>query len=163
MVGRVSAAWALRDLFYAFGLGFLLSVLYTAARIAAGNGRTALFLCDAALPVIGAVLYRSAAASRFFAGQPRWYTLMGCVLCFFAGCTTLAPLCRRIGGRIRTAVLFPAFFLNSRMLHPAVKAVKKYAGEKKRAYKQSTAKKKRAEQKKRLQSTSCVLYNSKQD
>ncbi len=163
MVGGVSAGWALRDLFYASGLGFLLSVLYTAARAAAGPGKTARFLCDAALPVLGAVLYRSAAVSRFYAGQPRWYTLAGCVLCFFAGYAALAPLCRRIGRRLHEWLFFPLAVVHRRVLHPAAQAAGKRFRIKKQACTAFFAKKTQAERKKRLQSTSRVLYNSKRD
>ena len=83
MVGGVPVGLALRDLFYAAGLGFLLCVGYSAARMLLGSGKAVCFICDAAVLAVGALLYRSAAMSRFYAGQPRWYTLAGCVLCFF--------------------------------------------------------------------------------
>ena len=84
MVGGVPVGLALRDLFYAAGLGFLLCVGYSAARMLLGSGKAVCFICDAAVLAVGALLYRSAAMSRFYAGQPRWYTLAGCVLCFLA-------------------------------------------------------------------------------
>ena len=82
MVGGVPVGLALRDLFYAAGLGFLLCVGYSAARMLLGSGKAVCFICDAAVLAVGALLYRSAAMSRFYAGQPRWYTLAGCVLFF---------------------------------------------------------------------------------
>ena len=75
MVGGVPVGLALRDLFYAAGLGFLLCVGYSAARMLLGSGKAVCFICDAAVLAVGALLYRSAAMSRFYAGQPRWYTL----------------------------------------------------------------------------------------
>lgn len=163
MVGGVSAAWALRDLFYAAGLGFLLSVLYAAARMVAGNGKTACFFCDAVLPAVGVILYRSAAVSRFYAGQPRWYTLAGCILCFFAGYAALAPFCQKIGKKIRKCIFAPAAVLCKKMFCPAAQALGRYFEGKKRGCAAFFTKKRRAERKKRLQSTSRVLYNSKRD
>ena len=92
MVGGVPVGLALRDLFYAAGLGFLLCVGYSAARMLLGSGKAVCFICDAAVLAVGALLYRSAAMSRFYAGQPRWYTLAGCVLCFLASRAALEPL-----------------------------------------------------------------------
>ena len=71
MVGGVPVGLALRDLFYAAGLGFLLCVGYSAARMLLGSGKAVCFICDAAVLAVGALLYRSAAMSRFYAGQPR--------------------------------------------------------------------------------------------
>ena len=95
MVGGVPVGLALRDLFYAAGLGFLLCVGYSAARMLLGSGKAVCFICDAAVLAVGALLYRSAAMSRFYAGQPRWYTLAGCVLCFLASRTGASAFRRR--------------------------------------------------------------------
>lgn len=65
MVGGVPVGLALRDLFYAAGLGFLLCVGYSAARMLLGSGKAVCFICDAAVLAVGALLYRSAAMSRF--------------------------------------------------------------------------------------------------
>ena len=54
MVGGVPAEFALRDLFYAAGLGFLLCVAYSAARLLLGSGKTVCFVCDAAVLALGA-------------------------------------------------------------------------------------------------------------
>ena len=62
MVGGVPVGLALRDLFYAAGLGFLLCVGYSAARMLLGSGKAVCFICDAAVLAVGALLYRSAAA-----------------------------------------------------------------------------------------------------
>ena len=65
MVGGVPVGLALRDLFYAAGLGFLLCVGYSAARMLLGSGKAVCFICDAAVLAVGALLYRSAAMSPF--------------------------------------------------------------------------------------------------
>ena len=49
MVGGVPVGLALRDLFYAAGLGFLLCVGYSAARMLLGSGKAVCFICDAAV------------------------------------------------------------------------------------------------------------------
>ena len=104
MVGGVPVGLALRDLFYAAGLGFLLCVGYSAARMLLGSGKAVCFICDAAVLAVGALLYRSAAMSRFYAGQPRWYTLAGCVLCFLASRAALEPLLSGVEAFVRLAV-----------------------------------------------------------
>ena len=47
MVGGVPVGLALRDLFYAAGLGCLLCVGYSAARMLLGSGKAVCFICDA--------------------------------------------------------------------------------------------------------------------
>ena len=54
MVGGVPVGLALRDLFYAAGLGFLLCVGYSAARMLLGSGKAVCFICDAAVLAVGA-------------------------------------------------------------------------------------------------------------
>lgn len=56
MVGGVPVGLALRDLFYAAGLGFLLCVGYSAARMLLGSGKAVCFICDAAVLAVGALL-----------------------------------------------------------------------------------------------------------
>ena len=55
MVGGVPVGLALRDLFYAAGLGFLLCVGYSAARMLLGSGKAVCFICDAAVLAVGAL------------------------------------------------------------------------------------------------------------
>lgn len=151
---------ALRDLFYAAGLGFLLCVGYSAARMLLGSGKAVCFICDAAVLAVGALLYRSAAMSRFYAGQPRWYTLAGCVLCFLASRAALEPLLSGVEAFVRWCLAWPFV-----MLWRAVRAVCgcgfgafsacAYGAQRRRV------KKSRAARKKRLQNSGRVLYNSK--
>ena len=140
MVGGVPVGLALRDLFYAAGLGFLLCVGYSAARMLLGSGKAVCFICDAAVLAVGALLYRSAAMSRFYAGQPRWYTLAGCVLCFLASRAALEPLLSGVEAFVRWCLAWPFVML----WHSA-----------------GRVKKSRAARKKRLQNSGRVLYNSK--
>ena len=85
MVGGVPVGLALRDLFYAAGLGFLLCVGYSAARMLLGSGKAVCFICDAAVrggafvPQRGhepflcrpaALVYAGGMCAVFF-GQPR--------------------------------------------------------------------------------------------
>ena len=102
-----------------------------------GSGKAVCFICDAAVLAVGALLYRSAAMSRFYAGQPRWYTLAGCVLCFLASRAALEPLLSGVEAFVRWCLAWPFV-----MLWRAVK-------------------KSRAARKKRLQNSGRVLYNSK--
>ncbi len=161
MVGSVPAAFALRDLFYASGLGFLLSVAYSAARLLLGSSRAARCLCDIAVLAVGALLYRSVCLSRLYAGQPRWYTFAGCLLCFLASRAALAPLLDGVEAFVRWCLAWPFVTLWRRALRPLVDrlaALRAQAREKKAARR---AKQKRAAQKKRLQTGGHVLYNSK--
>ena len=87
MVGGVPVGLALRDLFYAAGLGFLLCVGYSAARMLLGSGKAVCFICDAAVLAVGgafvpqrghepflcrpaALVYAGGMCAVFF-GQPR--------------------------------------------------------------------------------------------
>ena len=123
MVGGVPVGLALRDLFYAAGLGFLLCVGYSAARMLLGSGKAVCFICDAAVLAVGALLYRSAAMSRFYAGQPRWYTLAGCVLCFLASRAALEPLLSGVEAFVRWCLAWPFVMLWRAVLRPFAGAV----------------------------------------
>lgn len=82
MVTSIPAAGAARDVFLAAGAGFLLGAAYRALRAVLGNSRAACFVCDALLLALGALTFRSAAASAFTAGVMRWYT--GAAMALFA-------------------------------------------------------------------------------
>ncbi len=161
MVGGVPAGLALRDLFYAAGLGFLLSVAYSAARLLLGSGKKVCFFCDAAVLLVGALAYRSAAMSRFYAGQPRWYTLAGGALCFLASRAALAPLLSGVEALVRWCLAWPFVMAWRAVLRPALGALALRARSAAALRKQQRAKRKRAAQKKRLQNSGQVLYNSK--
>ncbi len=161
MVGGVPAALALRDLFYAAGLGFLLCVAYSAARLVLGSGRVVVFVCDAAILALGALLYRSAALSRFYAGQPRWYTMAGCALCFLASRAALAPLLEGVEALVRWCLAWPFVMLWRFALDPLRLLILGRARAAHAAHAERREKQKRAAQKKRLQTSGQVLYNSK--
>lgn len=161
MVGGVPVALALRDLFYAAGLGFLVCVAYSAARMLLGSGRAACFFCDTAALALGALLYRSAAMSRFYAGQPRWYTLAGGALCFLFSRAAIAPLLSGIEAFVRWCLAWPFVMLWRAVLRPLLGAAKARLGDARAARAARRAKRKRARQKKRLQNGGHVLYNSK--
>lgn len=161
MVGGVPAALALRDLFYAAGLGFVLCVAYSTARLLLGSGKVIVFLCDAAVLALGTLAYRSAAVSRFYAGQPRWYTLTGCALCFLASRAALAPLLENIEAFVHWCLAWPFVMLWRCVLQPLGKGTAKRAARLRDAGRARRAKQKRAAKKKRLQTAGQVLYNSK--
>jgi len=161
MVGGVPAALALRDLFYAAGLGFLLCVLYSAARLLLGSGKAVVFVCDAAILAFGTLLYRSAAVSRFYAGQPRWYTMAGCALCFLASRAALAPLLEGIEALVRWCLAWPFVMLWRFALRPLGVCALRRLDTVRAAHAARRKKQKRAAQKKRLQTSGQVLYNSK--
>ena len=175
MVGGVPVGLALRDLFYAAGLGFLLCVGYSAARMLLGSGKAVCFICDAAVLAVGALLYRSAAMSRFYAGQPRWYTLAGCVLCFLASrqpwggvglCfwpsrAALEPLLSGVEAFVRWCLAWPFVMLWRAVLRPFAGAVSARFQRVRTAHSAGRVKKSRAARKKRLQNSGRVLYNSK--
>lgn len=160
MVGGVPAALALRDLFYASGLGFLLCIAYSVARLLLGSGKAACFFCDCAVLAAGALLYRSAAMSRFYAGQPRWYTLVGCALCFLASRAALEPLLSAVAAWVRRVLAWP-FSLLRRALSRPVKQATDAWGRAAARRAAARAKKTAAAKKKRLQKGGRVLYNSK--
>lgn len=161
MVGGVPVGLALRDLFYAAGLGFLLCVGYSAARMLLGSGKAVCFICDAAVLAVGALLYRSAAMSRFYAGQPRWYTLAGCALCFLASRAALEPLLSSIEAFVRWCFAWPFVMLWRAALRPLAGAVSTRLCRMRDARAARRTKKSRAAKKKRLQNSGRVLYNSK--
>lgn len=143
------------------GWGFLLCVGYSAARMLLGSGKAVCFICDAAVLAVGALLYRSAAMSRFYAGQPRWYTLAGCVLCFLA-----SP--RRTGAsafrRRSVRSLVPGLAVRNAVARgaaPFAGAVSARFQRVRTAHSAGRVKKSRAARKKRLQNSGRVLYNSK--
>ena len=49
--------------------------------------------------------------SRFYAGQPRWYTLAGCVLCFLASRAALEPLLSGVEAFVRWCLAWPFVML----------------------------------------------------
>ncbi len=164
MVGGVPAELALRDLFYAAGLGFLLCVAYSVARLLLGSGKKACFVCDAAVLALGALAYRSAAMSRFYAGQLRWYTLAGGVLCFLASRAALAPLLSGIEALVRWCLAWPFVMLWRAVLRPAFSVAAGHFAQARAAHKARKKQRKkrlRAAKKKRLQNGGQVLYNSK--
>ena len=71
----------------------------------------------------GRFLYRSAAMSRFYAGQPRWYTLAGCVLCFLASRAALEPLLSGVEAFVRWCLAWPFVMLWRAVLRPFAGAV----------------------------------------
>ena len=161
MVGGVPVELALRDLFYAAGLGFLLCVAYSAARLLFGSGKTACFVCDAAVLALGALFYRSAAMSRFYAGQPRWYTLAGGALCFLASRAALAPLLSGVEAFVRWCLAWPFVMAWRAVLCPAFGATRAHFVHARAVRRERKAKRIRAAKKKRLQNGGKVLYNSK--
>ena len=124
MVGGVPVGLALRDLFYAAGLGFLLCVGYSA-------------------------------------GQPRWYTLAGCVLCFLASRAALEPLLSGVEAFVRWCLAWPFVMLWRAVLRPFAGAVSARFQRVRTAHSAGRVKKSRAARKKRLQNSGRVLYNSK--
>ena len=116
---------------------------------------------DAAVLAVGALLYRSAAMSRFYAGQPRWYTLAGCVLCFLASRAALEPLLSGVEAFVRWCLAWPFVMLWRAVLRPFAGAVSARFQRVRTAHSAGRVKKSRAARKKRLQNSGRVLYNSK--
>ena len=142
MVGGVPVGLALRDLFYAAGLGFLLCVGYSAARMLLGSGKAVCFICDAAVLAVGALLYRSAAMSRFYAAA-------------------LEPLLSGVEAFVRWCLAWPFVMLWRAVLRPFAGAVSARFQRVRTAHSAGRVKKSRAARKKRLQNSGRVLYNSK--
>lgn len=161
MVGAVPVSLALRDSFFAAGLGFLLCAMYSFLRFVLGRSKAALVLCDVLLLGAGALLVRSAAVSRFYSGLPRWYDLVACAAAFFLCRAALGPVLEKLRAALLRLARFPGRWVLEKGLRPAAKqlaARQKALREKKLAQKQE---KSRQQQKKRLQNTGRVLYNSK--
>lgn len=160
MVGGVPVGLALRDLFYAAGLGFLLCVGYSAARMLLGSGKAVCFICDAAVLAVGALLYRSAAMSRFMQASRagiRWRD----VCCVFG-----QP--RRIGAsafrRRSVRSLVPGLAVRNAVARGAAPVCGcGFGAFSACAYgaQRRPCEKSRAARKKRLQNSGRVLYNSK--
>ncbi len=134
---------------------------YSAARLLLGSGKTVCFVCDAAVLALGALVYRSAAMSRFYAGQPRWYTLAGAALCFLASRAALAPLLSGVEALVRWCLAWPFVMAWRAVLRPVLCAAAGHFTRARAAHKERRAKRMRAAKKKRLQNGGQVLYNSK--
>lgn len=156
MVAGLSPAQALHDVFFAAGLGFWLCIAYSAARGVLGRSRAACFVCDALVLVVGAVCYRSAALSFFYAGVTRWYTLAACTGSFLVCRGALAPLVERIASVLHRALSAPA--------RAAKKTLSRVVNRWRQTMLKRREKKRNKQQickKKRLQNAHKVLYNSK--
>ena len=139
----------------------LMSMITFFAGMLLGSGKAVCFICDAAVLAVGALLYRSAAMSRFYAGQPRWYTLAGCVLCFLASRAALEPLLSGVEAFVRWCLAWPFVMLWRAVLRPFAGAVSARFQRVRTAHSAGRVKKSRAARKKRLQNSGRVLYNSK--
>ena len=160
MVAGLPPVLAVRDAFFAAGLGFLLCIVYSAARLVLGSSRAVCIVCDTVVPALGALIYRSAAVSRFYAGVPRWYTLAACVAAFLLCRAAVAPFLDRVQRTVRMWLAWPFVTLWRHALCPFANGVKAKAA---RIRARRRQKKKNCPRriKKRLQNTGQVLYNSK--
>lgn len=154
MVALLYAAGAVRDMFLAAGLGFLLGMCYRALRLVLGDGAKMCFLCDVTVFAIGATAFRAAAAGAFASGVMRWYTAL-CLLCGYALCQKiLAKPCLAVAHQVRRALTFPWRMFYAHIWQP-VRG--KYAARRAKRQKIRAAKK---TAKKSLQNPPHVLYNS---
>ena len=125
MSGAVSVAEALRDAFLAAGLGFILAAVYRAMRLVGGSSKTACFVCDVLIFLIGGISYNSAAMSVFISGLTRWYTATA-LLAGYALCTRLlyAPL-RLVENSVRAILKWPFLQIYRLVLQPLRAKIKK--------------------------------------
>lgn len=161
MVAAIPVTMALRDAFFAAGLGFLLCLLYSSLRFVLGRSTVAMVLCDVLIFFTAALLLRSAAVSRFYSGLPRWYDMAACAGAFFLSRSTMAPILERTRDMILLGLKLPAHLVWKKFLAPVWKRLHARWSEHCQKRKERKIEKSRQEKKKRLQNTGRVLYNSK--
>lgn len=161
MVAAVPVTMALRDAFFAAGLGFLLCLLYSSLRFVLGRSAVAMVLCDVMILFTAALLMRSAAVSRFYSGLPRWYDMAACAGAFFLSRSTMAPILERTRNRLLLGLKLPAYLAWKNFLAPAWNSLHAHLFEHYQKRKKKKTEKSEQEKKKRLQNTGRVLYNSK--
>lgn len=158
MVGGVPAQLVFRDAFFAAGLGLILCLLYSMARFFLTPSKIGMLCCDAAIFLVGALLYRSAAIGRFYAGVPRWYTMAACIGAFLLCRRSFAPLLDRLQKKLRVILRFPFAQLQKYVVLPLQSAIRKRVEQQRN---KKIQKRKKRVAKKRLQNNKQVLYNSK--
>jgi hypothetical protein len=114
---------------------------------------------DVVIFVLGAAVYRSAALSRFYAGVPRWYTLLACAAAFFACRASLSPLLTRVRAVVLHSVEWPFLWLYTVCMCPLVRFCSKNIAQT-RQYWRKKRKNRKKLAKKGLQNIGAVLYNS---
>lgn len=161
MVAAIPVTMALRDAFFAAGLGFLLCLLYSSLRFVLGRSTAAMVLCDVLIFFTAALLMRSAAVSRFYSGLPRWYDIAACAGAFFLSRSTMAPILERTRNILWLGLKLPVCLVWEKFLAPAWNSIHVRLFEYCQKRKKRKIEKSEQEKKKRLQNTGRVLYNSK--
>ena len=159
MVAGLTPGMALRDVVFAAGLGMLLCVGYALFGLATGYGRAARFAADFLVLTVGALLLRSAAMSRFYAGVVRWYTLLACVGAFCLCNALMGPVTRRLRLQLGAPVCGLVEHLWRPLRANAVRAGKVWRGRMLEKREDRRARR-RKNQKLRLPNAGQVLYNS---
>ena len=144
------------------GWGFLLrDVGYSAARMLLVQAkRYALSATPLCWPW-GAFVPQRGRRTDFYAGQPRWYTLAGCVLCFWSNRAALGPLLSGVEAFVRWCLAWPFVMLWRAVLRRLRGAVFGAFFSVRTALCAGRVKKKAGRPEKRLQNSGRVLYNSK--
>ncbi len=159
MVAGLTPGMALRDIVFAAGLGMLLCAGCALFGLAAGYGRAARFAADLLVLAVGALLLRSAAMSRFYAGVVRWYTLLACVGAFCL-CNALAePVVRRLRLRLGAPVRSLTEHVWKPLRANVVRMGTVWRGKRPEERNERRARR-RKKQKLRLPNAGQVLYNS---
>ena len=160
MVAPLPLPLMLRDTLMAAGLGFLLGFCYRLLRLVAGKSKVAYFICDGSIFIVGAVLYRSAAAGVFASGLMRWYTLAAVLMGYALVQKIFYAFFANIEEAVHLVFKWPFLKIHRYILCPIKAAWKKHHAKhaEKKLQRQKTPQKTRAQD---LPNPQNVLYNSK--
>lgn len=161
MVAAIPVQMALRDAFLAAGLGCLLCLIYSGLRFVLGQSAVALAFSDVFCCISVVLMLRSAAVSCFYSGLPRWYDLLACVSAFLLCRSALGPFLEKMRAMFWRALTFPLQWIGRYVFAPFWRRLFRCAKARgKKRHVKKLEKMKRVN-KKRLQNTGRVLYNSK--
>ena len=148
------------DVLCCLGLGLVLAAGYDGCRFVLGRARLVCFVLDLLFFALAGVLVCSYAASRSYAGVPRWYHLAGMAAGLAAYYQVLPPVTWGVRRFLVWLLGLPFRVIWRRLLGPLGRLAVRAGRNAGRAAKKS-CKKPRSNAGKRLQTPAKMLYNSK--
>lgn len=156
MAITVAPVYAAADMLCCLGLGFLLAILYEAARFVLGRSRPVIFCLDILAAFLAAVLLYGFAAGRSYSGQVRWYmtaALLAGLWSWFSVLDKALGSVRKMFGWILSRPFVLAYVM---LVRPVGRWICRFFVKMRRKIQCRTAKPNR----KQLKKPSQVLYNS---
>ncbi len=156
MAVTVAPVYAAADMLCCLGLGFLLAILYEAARFVLGRSLPAAFCLDLLAAFSAAVLLYSFAAGRSYSGQVRWYMTASLLLGLWSWFSVLDKALGSVRRFLVWIVSRPFVLVYFVLLRPLLRGTGSLLRKTWRKIHRRTAKPNRKQLKKPAQ----VLYNS---